>query len=160
MKETWVPIVKGYEVSSRGRVRSLWRKKPHVLKPVPDGRGYLRVSLSGKWHRIHNLVLTAFVGPRPKGAVGMHLDGNPRNNRLENLMWGSWSENQTGVGGRKLSESDVANIITMIDVGRKDREIAALFGVSIQHIQHIRTGRKWVKVRQNGATSRSAQRVA
>jgi hypothetical protein len=103
-----------YEVSDLGRVRSLdrvvvcrnrigfgfhERRYPtRLLKVSPDDNGYPRVSLtvSGRVQRrhVHRLVLGVFVGPAPEGHEGCHRDGNPENNRLDNLYWGTPSENQ------------------------------------------------------------------
>ena len=46
-----------------------------------------------KEERVHRLVLEAFVGPLPDGMVTRHLDGNPLNNHISNLQYGSQSEN-------------------------------------------------------------------
>jgi hypothetical protein len=44
-------------------------------------------------HLVHRLVLLTFrSGPSP-GQVCRHLNGNPVDNRLENLVWGTISEN-------------------------------------------------------------------
>ena len=44
--------------------------------------------------RVHRLVLLAFVGrPSRKGMVARHKDGDPANNRLGNLAWGTAQEN-------------------------------------------------------------------
>jgi len=106
--ERWLPVVgyEGeYEVSSLGRVMSLdritqkgrkWRGR--MMTPAPMPRGYLVVTLWGdgkqRTRTIHRLVLAAFVGPAPKGAETLHGDGDPANNRLENLQWGTHAENQ------------------------------------------------------------------
>jgi len=112
--EEWraIPDWNGYDVSDRGRVRSYramhypsggcgvrWRvadEPQRILKPNAQGR-YLTVMLSrdGKQRRfsIHTLVLIAFVGPRPDGAECCHYDGNPTNNRLDNLRWDTVSAN-------------------------------------------------------------------
>ena len=42
---------------------------------------------------MHRIVLEAFVGPCPEGLEGAHLDGNPRNNRVDNLSWATKKEN-------------------------------------------------------------------
>lgn len=90
-----------YEVSDAGRIRSLPRQvlrgtaptmtKPRILKPTPDKGGYLTVSLYGEMgrrsRRVHRIVLEAFVGQRPNGMEARHIDGNPRNNFLNNLEW-------------------------------------------------------------------------
>lgn len=99
MREQWRFVPKSrmrYEVSSRGRVRSLWLKsKPRILilKPSPGRKGYLRVSIAGKIRLISRLVLEAFVGPAPCKMHAAHLDGNINNNWLSNLKWCSPSEN-------------------------------------------------------------------
>ena len=42
---------------------------------------------------VHHLVLLAFVGPKPGGMVTRHLNGDPGDNRLTNLVYGTQSEN-------------------------------------------------------------------
>lgn len=97
-----------YEVSDQGRVRSLGRdgvradgrrliKKPRMLTARIDYKGYQRVTLSGarRWHvGVHQLVLLAFVGPRPDGQEARHLDDDKDNNSLSNLVYGTPSENR------------------------------------------------------------------
>ena len=67
-----------------------WRK----LKPTRQYRGHMSVFLGRDDQRlVHRLVLEAFVGPCPEGMECRHLDGNPGNNRLDNLAWGTPKEN-------------------------------------------------------------------
>jgi hypothetical protein len=47
----------------------------------------------GKSARVHNLVLEAFCGPRPEGYVACHNNGDPHDNRVENLRWDTYSSN-------------------------------------------------------------------
>ena len=86
-----IPNYKDYCVTEEGRVWSI--KSYRFLKSRPDRRGYLQVSLpyDGRFKNrfVHQLVLEAFVGPKPSGKVTRHLDGNSKNNCLNNLMWGS-----------------------------------------------------------------------
>lgn len=110
--EIWKPIpgYEGhYEVSSHGRVRSLdrtvqrkdgqtQRLKGRMMALKKTRNGYFLVGLrrEGEKQRfklVHRLVLEAFVGPCPDGMETLHGDGNPENNRLSNLHWGSLSEN-------------------------------------------------------------------
>ena len=98
VNEVWNPVVgyEGlYEVSNLGRVRGLQRGK--ILKQKKDRHGYVVVILSKKGKkkdkRVHRLVLEAFVGPLPDGMVTRHLDGDPLNNNISNLQYGSSSEN-------------------------------------------------------------------
>lgn len=108
MDEQWLPIpgyVGSYEVSNLGRVRApdritdrgrKWRGR--TLTPSPMPRGYRVVTLwrDGKQKSalVHRLVLLAFVGPSPEGMEGLHKNGNPADNALSNLAWGTHSENQ------------------------------------------------------------------
>lgn len=58
------------------------------------GPGYRQICLGKRYvQSVHVLVLLAFVGPCPEGMECRHLDGNPANNRLDNLCWGTGSEN-------------------------------------------------------------------
>lgn len=94
-----VPGYEGlYEVSDEGNVRSLRRATTsgRILKLIRS-RGYCFVTLSRNGHErsqaVHVLVLAAFIGPRPDGMDIRHLDGNGENNRLDNLAYGTRSEN-------------------------------------------------------------------
>lgn len=97
--KVWLPVVgyEGrYEVSDRGDVRSLLTNR--ILKQMIDKKGYPRVSLYGvntkKTLRVHLLVLEAFVGARPNADVeGCHYDDDKSNNQVDNLRWGTRSDN-------------------------------------------------------------------
>lgn len=107
MGEVWksIPGHEGrYEVSDLGRVRSLpqttsdgRRLASKVLCGRPQRSGHLSVPLTSagtcRNALVHRLVLIAFVGPPPLGMHALHSDGNPANNRLSNLRWGTPSEN-------------------------------------------------------------------
>lgn len=110
-EEIWKPVLgyEGlYEVSSLGRVKSLDRVVMHkngkktqrrgcIIKQYIGDVGYYCVRISkdgdGKHLRTHVLVCTAFHGQRPKGMEVLHLDGTRTNNRADNLMWGTRSDN-------------------------------------------------------------------
>lgn len=93
-----------YEVSDLGRVRSLdhqGRRQFHrgrILKELVVTRtGYRGVGLhrdgSVEQAYVHELVLRAFVGPRPEGFQTRHLNGQNTDNRLANLKYGTPVEN-------------------------------------------------------------------
>lgn len=109
--EEWRPVI-GYEglysVSNTGRVRSETRKvktsagvreyRGRVLKPFWNSGRHLAVTLSDKGTRrkkwlVHRLVLAAFVGPPPEGYEGCHVNDVGDDNRVENLYWGTPSDN-------------------------------------------------------------------
>lgn len=97
----WRPVAgyPNYEVSSHGQVRSRPRERTRggVLKPQRNSRGYWHVALcrDGETRRVrvHLLVAEAFHGPRPPGQMARHFDDDQDNNRADNLVWGTRSEN-------------------------------------------------------------------
>lgn len=97
-EEIWKPVVgwEGlYEVSSHGRVRRVESQK--VLKPWKQF-GYERVTLSGNSRRksehVARLVLASFKGlATSEKPYALHGDGSRDNNHLNNLRWGSHSDN-------------------------------------------------------------------
>lgn len=84
-----------YEVSNDGKVFSHYTG--NVLKPWKDKDGYLLVGLhkdgKTKTCKVHRLVWEVFNGVIPDGMVIDHCDGNPQNNRLENLRCVTQKEN-------------------------------------------------------------------
>ena len=98
MKEIWknVPGYEGkYQVSSFGNVKSFVKNKEgKLLKPGRMSSGHLSVAFGrGNSICVHTLVLSTFVGGAPKRHECRHLNGNPADNRLENLKWGTRTEN-------------------------------------------------------------------
>ena len=96
--ENWkdIPGYEGrYQVSDQGRVRSFCLDtRGRFLKPGRMPSGHLSVALGRRNSQcVHRLVLLAFVGPPPKKSECRHLNGVPSDNRLENLKWGTRSEN-------------------------------------------------------------------
>ena len=101
MVELWKDIA-GYEnlyqVSNLGNVVSLKHKKPFILKPQKDDKGYLRVVLrifnkTPKWCFVHRLVAKAFIENPNNYPIINHKDENPLNNNVENLEWCSYQYN-------------------------------------------------------------------
>lgn len=92
-----------YQVSRDGDVRSLdrvdaagraWRGRTMRQAKLRDHPivGLYRNGTQ-KIHYVHALVLTAFCSARPAGFECCHADGDPSNNRLENLRWDTRSAN-------------------------------------------------------------------
>lgn len=104
MESRYKEIKPGYRVSDDGRVfscvlpgsRARLGATWHELRPHPlKNSGHLQVWLGrGDCRYVHTLVLEAFIGPCPPGMEACHFpDRNPANNRLENLRWGTRTEN-------------------------------------------------------------------
>lgn len=97
--EQWasVPDHPGYLASTLGRIASTKSGQPRVLRQYshPDGHQFVCPYIGGRRTNryVHRLVLLAFVGKRPVGKESRHIDGDPRNNALTNLVYGNHSEN-------------------------------------------------------------------
>ena len=85
-----------YEISNTGKVKSLI--KGRLLKPANHVKGYLFTTLTkdGKHRRfyIHRLVASAFLDNKEKKSEVNHIDGNKKNNHVDNLEWCSGIENK------------------------------------------------------------------
>lgn len=97
--EEWRPVpgLPGYEVSNLARARSVKRPRPRLLKVSPGPCGLNTIHLrtprgASRMYRLGTLILLAFVGPRPRELRVRHLDGNPINDRIENLTYGTEAE--------------------------------------------------------------------
>jgi len=139
MNETWKPIPNfpGYEVSNLGNVRSLKRTSPHVMSPSKDNRGRRGLCLrrDGETHRrwISPLVLLAFVGPPPTGHFCQHKNGNPGDDRLENLEYALFEN--------RLTEEAVVQIRLERKNGASGKELADKYGVEESTIYGVCLGK-------------------
>ena len=94
--EDWKPLDCRYAISSQGRVRNSITGR--ILKTRIGTRGYEMVKIQigenqRKNHSVHRLVALHFI-PNPENkTVVNHIDGNPKNNRADNLEWCSQKEN-------------------------------------------------------------------
>ena len=72
--------------------------KSKRLKQATNRRGHKRVMLNvdgrPKYHAyVHTLVAAAFIGPRPEGLMVCHQDDKKKNNKSENLYYGTQVQN-------------------------------------------------------------------
>lgn len=168
-EEVWrdIPGYEGkYQASTLGRIRSVDRViqqangisrrwKGRVLKPAGQRTDpHLRVVLGHGTPGVlvHVLVAATFLGPRPEGYDTRHLDGNPTNNRLDNLTYGTRTENildvySTGRAWRTLTIEQVREIRRRLSAGERAADLAREYGVGdacISAIKHRRTY-SWLK---------------
>lgn len=174
ISEIWRDIPgfeKVYQVSNLGRVKSLSRYiTPKVGKPykvedkllklgVHTG-GYLTVSLrkEGRYFNkyVHRLVLLTFS--KGVGETVNHIDGDKKNNTLENLEWATYRSNllhakelklnnNHGEGhwnNTKLNWDKVNEIRRLKSCGKyTNKEIAKKFDISPKYVGEICTNKKW-----------------
>lgn len=86
----WREFWDNYQVSEAGHVMSRHSGEWKTLKQKKSksdkwGGFYLTVSLPGGHKKLHHLVWECFRGPRRKGYVINHIDGNRENCALSNL---------------------------------------------------------------------------
>lgn len=154
-----------YQVSSDGSVRRVNRLAKYGEK-APDkhlvqstSTPYLTVSLCKngrmKSFTVHSLVAEAFIGLRPIGMQCLHNNGVKRDNRPENLRWGTRADNAEdsrlhgtmAVGERaraaKLTEAEVVEIRALLKAGSRNIDLAERFGVVDSAICNIGLRRTW-----------------
>jgi HNH endonuclease/NUMOD4 motif len=164
--EIWKPILGfeiRYEVSSFGRVKSLGHtthdtlgrtrfRNDVILVPIERSGGYVAVHLGNNTHSrkiysIHRLVAQTFIpNPNNKNQVN-HLDGDKKNNRIENLEWSTCQENHVhswdtlgkGHALAKLSREKVSEICQRRTENAKD--LAKEYRVTFSQVYRIWKGK-------------------
>ena len=179
MAENWKPVPgfeDTYEVSDVGNVRSIDRVRS-VISPNgvvfqrfhPGKALAIQVSVHGyrtimlwkdkRGHRfnVSNLVVKAFVGPRPAGCEVCHNNGCKTDDRLENLRYDTHAANQndrlrhgTAINGErvawsKLKEADV-RYIRENPKGLSHAALAREVGVPKSRISKIQRRLQWKHV--------------
>ena len=166
--EIWkdIPGYEGrYQASTEGRIRSVDRivysrsrttrlpfarqLKGQILRPGKFCKtGHLSVVLGhkAKGSPVHQLVMKTFVGEPQPGQEVRHKNGDPTDNRLANLEYGTRTENildvyRLGKAWRTLTIDDVREIRKRIDAGERNVDIAKDYNVSDRAICGIRHGR-------------------
>lgn len=170
--EIWKPIPSLnnlYEASNLGRIRSANGKyKGKILKEYvrcPSNINYNLVEVhidKKKWaKKVHRLVAEVFCENPKNYPIVMHLDNNRRNNRADNLQWGTLKMNSQqmiheGRGNKskgsahyysKLTEDQVVEIRNKY-IPRKYtlQKLAKEYNVSFGLIGHVVKNRNWTHV--------------
>ena len=164
--EIWKPVVgfEGrYEVSSFGRIKALARNiyykdgrvgflEERLLKGVLTKTGYFLISFDSKKRKfIHQAVAEAFLGKTEYKMTVNHKDGNKLNNKLENLEWNTYKQNndharatglnkQHGVNCNLAKHSDqfinaVRNVYAKYSPSYA--ELGKMFGLTGCHVRQI-----------------------
>lgn len=173
--EQWLPIVgyEGYyEVSDRGRVRSLDREvvytdgrvywyRGKILKcNVNKTNGALMVHLykgcNRQAHTVHRLVLNAFCPTSNNSLEVNHKNGNRADNSLNNLEWCTRQENmkhgfETGLinntgtnhGNNVYSDLQIKEAKVMLMNGYSLGQIETKTGVKKATLHQIKAKKQW-----------------
>lgn len=174
--EIWknIPKYENYKISNFGNVKRLARKiiKKGTNKTViisekllnqRNSKGYQVVSLRNcdgrKTLKVHRLVLLTFK-PNKNECLQQcnHIDGNKRNNHLDNLEWCTPSQNKKHAfkiglqkpvigenhGMAKLKSNDISEIRELYKTNKYyQKQIAEMFGISQQQVSNIVSYKKW-----------------
>ena len=179
--EVWKSVVgfPSYKVSSFGRVRSVDREiPPYVDKIGRKQPGYFKAGkiISSRAHvfgydvvtlsengkpytrTVHKLVAEAFLGPKRDDQVVRHLDGNPKNNHVDNLEYGSQADNMQDAikhgtvefgekrYNAKWNNQTIRAIKRDLICGCSFKEISEKFKMSEIDVWKIAHGKKWNRV--------------
>lgn len=113
-------------------------------KPGRDKKGYLGITLCAgadhhKWIRVHRLVAQVFIPNPLRLPCVRHLNGVPSDNRVSNLAWGTYKENEEDKHAHgtwdtrrngKLTEEMRNQAGSLAGSGMTHAQIAIIFGVS------------------------------
>jgi hypothetical protein len=152
-------ITRTGEVYSRAQLGGQVGARPwRIMKLTTHSQGYKTVMLrrKGPVYGVHRLVMFVFVGRQRRGIQVRHLDGNPANNNLSNLRYGTPKENgeDTVRHGRsprgqkqhlnKLTPEQVLEIRRLAESRVKpQRAIARQFGITQTTVRDVMTRKSW-----------------
>lgn len=171
-----IPGYPGYRAGSDGTVWSCcrpgspsrdgeWKKlKPGMNRAMGRWQYCLKREDGARpTRRAANLIALAFHGPRPEGLEIRHLDGDPTNDRPDNLAYGTKGENAAdrvihGIAHRAgrgesnprttLTDAKVREIHRLRAEGWSQPSIAKRFGVNNATVCRILAGYTWSHVKE------------
>lgn len=145
-----------YQASSTGLIKSVDRTDSlgrkicgRLLKPYVYEKGHMKVQLYLNGVSVHEhvarLVLETFVGESREGQVARHIEGNPADNAVEHLAWGTYTENELdkrahGTSRAHTRRIDVNRVLDLLRVGCLQQEVAAWLGLSQPYVSQINRG--------------------
>lgn len=174
-KELWNPLTKvvsetGEEydftnivaVSNKGRVfvyphaRKNMYMSGYIAEGRPAGGEHIQVGLTDNNNKkalfyVHRLVAFAWLQKKPHQTEVMHLDDNPLNNCVENLKWGTHSDNMQDAANkgrnkagakRKYPTDLIWEIFKRRERGESISSIRAAYPqITRSSIQHMTSGK-------------------
>lgn len=181
--ENWKEIegYSDYQISSLGNIKSLSRyvnhfkggkrlKKEKLIKLQIDKLGYVRANLFSnnivKYFLVHRLVANAFINNSENKPCVNHINGIKTDNRIENLEWCTYSENQkhsyklglNNNGNGDTSRSKKLNSKLVLEIRNsnlKQSKLAEIYKISQSQISMIKSYKSWslltnIKTYHNG----------
>lgn len=142
------------------------------LQPMKDGHLAICISRNGKkrLRLVHHLVAFTFLPPRTNPSHEVrHLNGDPADNKVDNLKWGTHKENGEDmvrhrtcgawtrpdstkrgdqVFGSKINDFIAREILVVKRPGVTRARLARFYGVSVSIVKDVLAGRTWAHVCQ------------
>lgn len=158
-----IPDITDYVINKSGDVLKIRTKQ--IMTPNISPYNYAIVGLTvngdSKGYRLHRIIAIVFVG-RPSRHVNKsfdelhvnHIDGNKRNNNINNLEWctneenvkHAWIHNLTNCEKPVLVRNIITNEVTEL---RSAREFCRQYGVSENYISELLLSKQSGKVTVN-----------
>lgn len=143
------PILKNLKISNYGNIFNTTRNK---FETQNERSGYYRIKYDKKYYPVHRLVLETFTNIIDKSLLVRHYpDPNHSNNKLWNLLYGSYDENvsdsfEQDLMSNKLLKDDIINIKKRLISGDSVTAIAKDYCVSPSIISRIKNGNIWKNI--------------
>lgn len=151
-----------YLASTSGQIISLIRAK-RLLKQTISTTGYYYVSIMVDdkpiKRLVHALVGECFLGGRPESAKTInHINGDKLDNRVENLEWASYKENNDHAKNITLNKCYCENhhharltnesVMRIRDLAGKltPNQLSEIYGVRAGQIRKIINGEAWARL--------------
>lgn len=160
-KTVWnaIPNHDGYYASEDGQLLSMKKQEPFILTPMASKDGHLYVYMydegESKKVWVHRAVLSAFCGKEEKDLICRHLDDDPSNNHINNLVWGTRQQNADDrkknkgypkgekSSSAKLDHVRVMEIRNRYAEGESSADLSIEYGISKNSVLKVVRGDSW-----------------
>lgn len=140
-----IPGYPGYYATVEGDILKKKGKSFFKLSPSKVHNGYHTVKIIHRV-KVHRLVALTFIPNPNRYPIVCHKDNNPTNNKVENLYWGTQSDNMKQmVADNRQRKSKVIQykqkVLELYNKGFSTSEIVEALGLSKTSVRRLITGK-------------------